>query len=107
MIDGKKMILTLDDGIFCPDGFMYWSVLGRVKIFPAEAILGFQPKGAHANWYVEVSGETEKMYIGGCRIVKSLTCNELEFNPSTNKVTTLNKDGNVIDFFYPSIYVLK
>ena len=111
IIPTKKYVITLDDPFYCEKGFQYNAIFGYTHIRKAEEVLGFQPKGTQTNWYVEITGDKTKegsgVFVTGCRIAKWFPCDELKLNPLSNRITTLDKEGAVKDFYYNAIYVVE
>jgi hypothetical protein len=75
---GCKVLITVDNWFFAPDGRQYRAVFGTLKaIRTALDSLGFNPGPRSATWYVEVGRVT----IAGCQVhyaVRTDECNLLQ-----------------------------
>lgn len=62
---GRKILVTVDNWFFAPDGKLYRAVFGTLHaVKTAEDALGVRPNGKSTNWYMEVGNIT----IAGCQI---------------------------------------
>lgn len=70
---GMPALITCDDWFTASDGGEYNRVWGRVKVFQAKELFGFDPK-AGANFFVQVGHGEGAVLIAGCRIHYATLC---------------------------------
>lgn len=73
---GKKVLVTVDNWFYAPNGKSYRAVWGTLKaVKTAEDTLGVRPNGRSTNWYLEVGNLT----IAGCQVHYVLQTDTVEF----------------------------
>lgn len=73
----KKVLLSLHNWIFAPDGKQYRAIYGTLhSINESKNIFGFVPSRNHTNWFAEIGN----MIIMGCQIQACIVC---EKDPET------------------------
>ena len=65
--EGFTGTVSMVDGYVGADGSWYRAYHGHVRIVSADSI-GIRPASGEARWLAEVSGETETVYIPGCKV---------------------------------------
>jgi hypothetical protein len=68
---GSKVLLTVDNWFFGPDGQSYRAVWGTVKAIRQDSdVLGLKTNARSTNWYIEIGN----MIVAGCQIHYALEC---------------------------------
>ena len=94
---GEKVIVTVDNWFYGPDGREYRAVFGTVHgIHSDQDTLGMKTNARSTNWYMNVGGAV----IAGCQI--HYVCRADKAPPETAPGWTLH-DGNVVRHDRPSV----
>lgn len=71
VIIGKKVLVTCDNWLHCPDGKTYKAIHGTVKgLYDAIEVLGIKPNAKSTNWYLQIGNTT----VAGCQIHYIVEC---------------------------------
>ncbi len=94
---GDKVLVTVDNWFYAPDGQTYKGVHGTLKgVKTAEATLGIRPNGKSTNWYLEIGN----VVIAGCQVHYAVKCDSCE-QVKCNGWTT-NAESGIKEYEYPS-----
>ena len=75
---GSKVLLTVDNWFFAPDGQNYRAVWGTIKgIRQDSEVLGLKTNARSTNWYIEIGN----MIVAGCQIHYAVECAAPSFGP--------------------------
>lgn len=78
---GDKVLVTVDNWFYAPDGRCYRAVFGTVKgCRSSEDSLGVRTNAKSTNWYLEVGSVT----IAGCQIHYIVKCSACHLGEGTN-----------------------
>jgi len=91
---GEMYLVNLQDWTIMPDGHQYKAVYGRCFAWQANETLGFEPRRAATNWYIEITPEvnneeSEALLFAGCRSHYFHKCAE---KPERIRWCDLNED---------------
>jgi hypothetical protein len=81
---GRKVLVTVDNWFYAPDGRQYQAVFGVLHaVKTAEDTLGIRPNGKSSNWYMEVGNVT----IAGCQIHYVVQTDAVNLEPIEDVLT--------------------
>jgi len=74
IIVGQRVLATLDNWFYAPDGKQYKAVYGTVgAVRDSSETLGVRTNARSTNWYVEIG----RMTIAGCQIHYVIQCDDV------------------------------
>lgn len=80
----EKILLVTCSGWFtAPDGKMYCTAWGKVKIFNDQDTLGIKTNNQSANWYAFIGSDDKGIIIAGCQIKYAVICDKI---PDTQNI---------------------
>lgn len=86
---GEKVLVTVDQWFYAPNGKSYRAVFGTVKGVRSDAeTLGIKTNARATNWYLEV-GNT---MIAGCQIHYAVKTDKVFFGPTEEISNTNDKE---------------
>jgi len=73
---GSKVLLSVDNWFYAPDGLSYRAAWGTIKGIRQDCeVLGLKTNARSTNWYIEIGN----MIVAGCQIHYALECEKQSF----------------------------
>ena len=70
----RNLLVSTDNWFYAPDGQMYRSAWGKVKVYDKQQTLGIKPDAKSTSWYATVGEGDGAIVIAGCQIHYAIVC---------------------------------
>lgn len=93
---GCKVLATLDNWFYAPDGQIYKAVFGTVRgVFDSQSTLGVRTNAKSTNWYIDIGNVT----VAGCQIHYVVKCESVNLDRANDWGT---HEGKLNEYDRPS-----